>query len=45
LSEAAKIGYTAIAWPRQYSSAKQQMESNFLRERATLAAPQPVPSS
>ena len=40
LTEAAKIGFTAIDWPRQYRTAKQQMESNFLRERAALAAPQ-----
>jgi anthraniloyl-CoA monooxygenase len=40
LSEAAKIGFTAIDWPRQYRSAKQQMENNFLRERAALLAPQ-----
>jgi anthraniloyl-CoA monooxygenase len=40
LSEAAKIGFAAVDWPRQYRSAKQQMENNFLRERATLAAPQ-----
>jgi len=40
LSEAAKIGFTAIDWPRQYRTAKPQMESNFLRERAALAAPQ-----
>ncbi|HET7526068.1 MAG TPA: bifunctional salicylyl-CoA 5-hydroxylase/oxidoreductase, partial [Burkholderiaceae bacterium] len=36
LSEAAKIGFTAIDWPRQYRTAKPQMESNFLRERAAL---------
>ncbi len=40
LSEAAKIGFTAVDWPRQYRSAKQQMENNFLRERAALMAPQ-----
>jgi len=34
LSEAAKIGYTPIAWPKQYRSAKVQMESNFAREKA-----------
>jgi anthraniloyl-CoA monooxygenase len=44
LSEAAKIGFTAIDWPRQYTSAKQQMENNFQRERAAMTAPQPVPS-
>jgi anthraniloyl-CoA monooxygenase len=39
LSEAAKIGFTAIDWPHQYRTAKPQMEANFQRERAaTLAA-------
>ncbi|MCG3189807.1 MAG: NADPH dehydrogenase [Burkholderiaceae bacterium] len=41
LSEAAKIGFTAIEWPRQYRSAKQQMENNFLRERAAAMAVAP----
>jgi anthraniloyl-CoA monooxygenase len=40
LSEAARIGYTAVNWPRQYRSAKAQMESNFAREKAL--APTPV---
>ena len=40
LTEAAKIGFTAIDWPHQYRSAKQQMENNFLRERAALLTPQ-----
>lgn len=35
LTEAAKIGFSAIAWPKQYLQAKQQMENNFARERAT----------
>jgi anthraniloyl-CoA monooxygenase len=35
LTEAAKIGFTAIAWPKQYRQAKQQMENNFARERVT----------
>jgi anthraniloyl-CoA monooxygenase len=34
LTEAAKIGYTMQPWPKQYASAKRQMESNFERERA-----------
>lgn len=38
LTEAAKIGYTAVEWPKQYRSAKVQMEANFAREKA-LAAP------
>lgn len=37
LTEAAKIGYTAIAWPKQYRSGKQQMEANFAREKAAAA--------
>ena len=36
LTEAAKIGYTPIAWPKQYLSGKPQMEANFAR--AALAA-------
>jgi len=38
LSEAAKIGFTAIDWPRQYRTAKPQMEANFQRERAAALA-------
>jgi anthraniloyl-CoA monooxygenase len=38
LSEAAKIGFTAIDWPRQYRTAKPQMEANFRREKAAMAA-------
>ncbi len=38
LSEAAKIGYTPMAWPRQYVSGKSQMEANFVREKAAAAA-------
>jgi anthraniloyl-CoA monooxygenase len=38
LTEAAKIGYTAIGWPKQYRAAKVQMESNFAREKAAAAA-------
>ncbi|WP_326541788.1 bifunctional salicylyl-CoA 5-hydroxylase/oxidoreductase [Pseudorhodoferax sp.] len=37
LTEAARIGYTPIAWPRQYRSAKPQMEANFAREKAQKA--------
>jgi len=33
LTEAAKIGYTVQPWPKQYVSAKRQMESNFDRAR------------
>ncbi|MDE2398848.1 MAG: bifunctional salicylyl-CoA 5-hydroxylase/oxidoreductase [Burkholderiales bacterium] len=38
LTEAAKIGFGELAWPRQYRSAKAQMEASFAREKA-LAAP------
>ncbi len=39
LTEAAKIGYTGLAWPRPYVSAKGQMEAIFAREKAQAAAP------
>jgi anthraniloyl-CoA monooxygenase len=39
LTEAAKIGYTPIAWPKQYLSGKTQMEAIFAREKAMAAAP------
>lgn len=38
LTEAAKIGYTPIVWPKQYRSGKQQMEANFAREQAAQKA-------
>ena len=41
LTEAAKIGFTAIDWPRQYRTAKPQMEANFQRERAATLATTP----
>ena len=34
LTEAAKIGYTEVVWPRPYQSAKAQMQANFAREKA-----------
>lgn len=34
LTEAAKIGYREIAWPKQYYSAKGQLEANIAREKA-----------
>jgi anthraniloyl-CoA monooxygenase len=37
LLESAKIGYTDVAWPKQYRSAKQQLERNLERERAAAA--------
>ncbi|HNY48851.1 MAG TPA: bifunctional salicylyl-CoA 5-hydroxylase/oxidoreductase, partial [Casimicrobium sp.] len=36
LTEAAKIGVQSIAWPKQYRSAKAQMEANFAREKAMV---------
>ena len=39
LTEAAKIGYQMVSWPKQYRSAKTQMEANFARERAQSNAP------
>jgi len=37
LTEAAKIGFTAVEWPKQYRTAKPQMEANFQREKAQAA--------
>ncbi|MBA3477627.1 MAG: bifunctional salicylyl-CoA 5-hydroxylase/oxidoreductase [Lautropia sp.] len=37
LMEAAKIGYLDVEWPRQYTSAKVQLERNLEREK-TMAA-------
>jgi anthraniloyl-CoA monooxygenase len=37
LTEAAKIGFTALAWPRQYVSGKSQLEVLVQRERAALS--------
>jgi len=45
LTEAAKIGFTDVDWPRQYRTAKSQMESHFAREKALAAAPAPGPTS
>jgi anthraniloyl-CoA monooxygenase len=36
-TEAAKVGYTDVPWPKQYLSGKPQMESIFAREKAMLA--------
>jgi anthraniloyl-CoA monooxygenase len=40
LQEAARIGYFDMPWPKQYLSAKQQLERNLEREKsaATLGA-------
>jgi anthraniloyl-CoA monooxygenase len=37
LTEAARIGYLEVGWPRQYRAAKQQLERNLERERAAAA--------
>ncbi len=37
LMESAKIGYTELAWPKQYRAAKSQLERNLERERAATA--------
>ena len=38
LTEAAKIGYSPIVWPKPYVAGKAQMESLFAREKAAQAA-------
>jgi anthraniloyl-CoA monooxygenase len=38
LAEAAKLGYTAVRWPKQYQPGKQQLERNLERERQLAAA-------
>jgi len=40
LTEAARIGYAAQPWPRQYRAAKQQLERNLERERTQAASGQ-----
>ena len=37
LAEAARIGHTALDWPRQYVAGKPQMEALFAREKAAAA--------
>ncbi|TFZ00856.1 bifunctional salicylyl-CoA 5-hydroxylase/oxidoreductase [Ramlibacter henchirensis] len=37
LMEAARIGYLDLAWPKQYRSAKVQLERNLERERAAAS--------
>lgn len=38
LGEAARLGYTQVAWPKQYLAGKQQLERNLERERQLAAA-------
>jgi anthraniloyl-CoA monooxygenase len=46
LLEAAKIGYRGVEWPKQYRTAKRQLEANLERERAAAAqASAPFPMS
>jgi anthraniloyl-CoA monooxygenase len=37
LNEAARIGYTPLAWPQPYRAAKPQLEAFYQRERAAAA--------
>jgi anthraniloyl-CoA monooxygenase len=38
LTEAARINFSPIEWPKQYRAAKVQLEANFQREKAAVAA-------
>jgi anthraniloyl-CoA monooxygenase len=38
LTEAAKIGYKAIAWPKPYESGKPQLEAGFARDKQLAAS-------
>jgi anthraniloyl-CoA monooxygenase len=38
LTEAAKIGFSGLAWPKQYAAGKSQMEAIFAREKALGAS-------
>ncbi len=44
LTEAARIGYTGVAWPQSYVSGKPQLEAGFARERALQAQAQSAAS-
>jgi anthraniloyl-CoA monooxygenase len=41
LLESARIGYTEVEWPKQYRSAKTQLERNLERERQLAASQGP----
>ena len=43
LMEAARIGYTGMAWPKQYRAGKAQLERNLERERQLAAAAAAAP--
>ena len=45
LSEAAKIGFPAVDWPKQYLAGKSQLEAGFARERAAAPAAAAMPGS
>ena len=38
LTEAARIGFPTVSWPKQYRSAKPQLEAIFAREKAAQSA-------
>jgi anthraniloyl-CoA monooxygenase len=38
LHEAAKVGFNALEWPKQYRSAKTQYESNLARAAAAVVS-------
>ncbi|MBF6907428.1 bifunctional salicylyl-CoA 5-hydroxylase/oxidoreductase, partial [Acinetobacter baumannii] len=38
LHETAKLGFTGLAWPKQYYAGKLQLERNLERERQAAAA-------
>jgi anthraniloyl-CoA monooxygenase len=40
LTEAARIGFTEVAWPPPYRAAKPQLEALFAREKAQAKGPQ-----
>lgn len=42
LTEAARIGYQAMPWPKQYTSAKRQLETNFERARMQVTQTSPM---
>ena len=41
LTEAARIGYRGVAWPKPYATGQAQLEANFQRERAAAAGSRP----
>ncbi|MFN9505582.1 MAG: bifunctional salicylyl-CoA 5-hydroxylase/oxidoreductase [Rubrivivax sp.] len=43
LTEAARIGYTGLTWPRAYTAGKSQLESLMARERAAAASAAAAP--